>query len=153
MLGVFTNTPASRRDNMRAIRSRGNRSTEVRLRAAMVRSGIRGWNLHPKDVFGMPDFLFMDCKVAVFVDGCFWHGCPLCGHIPKTNADYWVRKIERNRARDKTVNEGLAASAICVVRFWECEIRTALAACVDRIAFEIESRRRGNKSRTKPSRR
>jgi DNA mismatch endonuclease (patch repair protein) len=152
MSGAFANTPASRRDNMRAVRSRGNRSTEGRLRAAVVGRGIRGWTLHPKDVFGVPDFFFKDCKVAVFVDGCFWHGCPRCGHVPKTNADYWARKIERNRARDEAVNEALAGSAFRVVRFWECEIRTALQACVDRIATEIASKRRQMKSRTRVSR-
>src|ERR1035438_7375864 len=87
MSWAFLNTSASRRDNMRAIRSRGNRSTEVRLRGAVVRRGIRGWTLHPKEVFGVPDFFFKNCRVAIFVDGCFWHGCPRCGHVPKTNAD------------------------------------------------------------------
>ena len=148
----FAQTPASRRDNMRAVRSRGNRSTEVRLRAAMVRRAIRGWTLHPREVFGVPDFFFKDCRVAIFVDGCFWHGCPRCGHVPKTNADYWAGKIGRNRARDKAVTEALTASAFSVVRFWECEIRTALPACVDRIAAEIASKRRQVKARTNASR-
>ena len=149
MSGPFENTPASRRDNMRAIRSRGNSSTEARLRGAVVRSGIRGWILHSKEVFGVPDFYFRDGRVAIFVDGCFWHGCPRCGHVPKTNADYWAGKIKRNRARDKAVNEALTGGAFSVVRFWECEIRTALSACVDRIATQIASKRRQMKSRTK----
>jgi DNA mismatch endonuclease Vsr len=149
---AFANTPASRRDNMRAVRSHGNRTTEIRLRAAMVRDGIRGWALHPKEVFGVPDFFFEDCKVAIFVDGCFWHGCPRCGHVPKTNTEYWTRKIDRNKARDKAVNEVLAGSSWIVVRLWECEIRTALSACVDRIATEIASKRGQKKSRMKSSR-
>jgi len=137
---------------MRAVRSRGNRSTEVRLRGAVVRSGIRGWTLHSKEVFGTPDFCFEDCRVAIFVDGCFWHGCPRCGHVPKTNVDYWVKKIERNKARDDAVNEVLAARAFSVVRFWECEIRTVLPACVDRIAAVVTSKRAQMKSRMKTSR-
>ena len=147
----FAHTPNSRRNNMRAIRSCGNRSTEGRLRAAVVRRGIRNWTLHAKDVLGVPDFFFQDCKVAIFVDGCFWHGCPRCGHVPKTNADYWAGKIKRNRARDKAVNEALKRSAISVLRFWECEIGTALPTCVDRIANEIRLKRRQMKSRTKNS--
>lgn len=152
MFGAFANTSASRRDNMRAIRSRGNSSTEGRLRGAVAERGIRGWTLHPKEVFGVPDFFFKDCRVAIFVDGCFWHGCPRCGHIPKTNADYWVGKIERNKARDRAVNEALTGSAFSVLRFWECQIRTVLPACVDRIATEIASKRRQMRSRAKTSR-
>ena len=151
MPAAFANTPASRRDNMRAIRSRGNRSTETRLRGAMVRAGIRGWTLHPKEVFGVPDFFFKDRRVTVFVDGCFWHGCPRCGHVPKTNAPYWKTKIKRNKARDKAVNETLAGSDFSVVRFWECEIRSALYACVDRITTEIASKHRQMKGGTKTS--
>ena len=149
MREAFANTPASRRDNMRAIRSRGNRTTELRLRAAMVRRGIRGWTLHPKGVFGVPDFFFGECQIAIFVDGCFWHGCPRCGHLPKTNADYWLRKISRNQARDKAVNEVLALSSCSVIRLWECEVRAALAACVDRIESVIASKPRRRKSRAK----
>lgn len=151
MSEVFSNTSASRRANMRAIRSRGNRSTEVRLRAAIVCRGIRGWTLHPNEVFGVPDFFFEKRRVAIFVDGCFWHGCPLCGHVPKTNTEYWVKKINRNRARDNVVNVTLAASSFSVVRLWECEIRTALPDCVDRIVTELESKRRQMKSRMRTS--
>jgi DNA mismatch endonuclease (patch repair protein) len=144
---TFSNTSDSRRDNMRAIRSRGNRTTEARLRGGMVRSGIRGWTLHSKQIFGVPDFFFRDCKMAVFVDGCFWHGCPRCGHIPKTNAAYWVNKIERNKARDVAVNRVLVSSDFTVVRFWECEIRKSLPACIDRLAAKVESKLRRRKNR------
>ena len=115
----------------------------------MAQRGLRGWILHPKDVFGVPDFFFKKSGLSIFVDGCFWHGCPRCGHVPKTNTDYWARKIERNRARDKEVEASLEASTLRFVRFWECEIRTALSACVDRIASELASkprRKRGRKT-------
>jgi DNA mismatch endonuclease Vsr len=106
-----------------------------------MQNGIRGWVHHPKDVFGNPDFFFKGGRVAVFVDGCFWHGCPQCGHIPKTNADYWKPKIKRNRLRDESVNEALVGGSINVLRFWECEIREALSKCVHRIATEVSSKR------------
>jgi DNA mismatch endonuclease (patch repair protein) len=142
MLGIFANTPVARSENMRAIRSRGNRSTEMRLRAAILRRGIRGWCLHAKDVRGVPDFLWRREKIAVFVDGCFWHGCPRCGHIPKTNGGYWLKKIERNKERDRTTGTALVADGFKVVRIWECEIRSSISACVDRILEQVPARLR-----------
>lgn len=148
MARLFANTPSSRRDNMRAVRSRGNRSTEVRLRGAMVRKGLRGWSLHSKEVLGAPDFFFRDCHVAIFVDGCFWHGCPRCGHIPKTNAGYWVEKIGRNVARDRKVARALVSDGVNVIRLWECEVRTALSDCVNRVAIEVARKRFQGKHRS-----
>lgn len=140
MLGIFTNTSASRSKNMRAIRSRGNRSTELRLRAALVQRGIKGWCLHSKDVPGVPDFFFACERIAVFVDGCFWHGCPRCGHIPKTNVDYWQKKINRNKARDHAVTTALSGDAFEVIRIWECEIRSNIGACAEQILKRLQSR-------------
>ncbi len=127
---------------MRAIRSRGNRSTEWRLRAKLMGRGIRGWELHPRNVFGVPDFFFPAERLAVFVDGCFWHSCPRCGHMPKTNADYWRLKIARNRQRDRTVSRGLRKSGCTVVRFWECEVRASLDRCANRISASLLCSRR-----------
>ncbi|MHB8974086.1 MAG: PDDEXK family nuclease [Pirellulaceae bacterium] len=94
---------------MRAVRGRGNKSTETRLRLALVRAGISGWRLHAKEVHGKPDFFFPAASLAVFVDGCFWHGCPRCGHIPKAHALFWRTKIDRNKHRDQTCPFGKAA--------------------------------------------
>jgi DNA mismatch endonuclease (patch repair protein) len=80
---------------MRAIKGKGNRSTELVLRMVLVRNGIQGWSLNSR-LPGRPDFLFETKKLAVFVDGCFWHGCPRCGHTPKTRSAFWVKKFESN---------------------------------------------------------
>jgi len=132
----------SRSENMRAIRSRGNKTTEVRIRTMFVRRALTGWKLHPIDVFGRPDFIFLKEGLCVFVDGCFWHGCPKCGHIPKTNAGYWRKKILRNRKRDALVRRKLRATGFSVLRVWECELRRSAPACLARILRSLSARRR-----------
>jgi DNA mismatch endonuclease (patch repair protein) len=122
--------PASRSRAMSAIRGSGNRSTEGRLRAALVQAQIAGWRLNPRGVIGVPDFWFPDCRVAVFVDGCFWHGCRRCGHYPKSNAVFWRLKIDGNRLRDRRVTRILRGDGVRVVRIWEHEVRGALAEVV-----------------------
>ena len=100
--GAFKNVPKVRSRTMSRIKSRGNKTTELRFRLAMVRAKVRGWIVQPENVIGNPDFFFPEQKIAVFVDGCFWHGCPRCGHLPKTNPKYWELKILRNIQRDKS---------------------------------------------------
>src|SRR5258708_11933765 len=77
---------------MAAVCSRGNRSTEKRLRAGLVRAGIRGWTVQPDGVIGNPDFIFPRCKLAVFVDGAFLHGAPRFYRIPQSRLSYWSGK-------------------------------------------------------------
>jgi DNA mismatch endonuclease (patch repair protein) len=93
---------------MRGIKGRNNRSTELKLRFGLVRSSVRGWTVRPKKVTGNPDFWFAYAKVAVFVDGCFWHGCEACRHIPKSNSSFWAAKFARNRAKDARITQQLA---------------------------------------------
>jgi DNA mismatch endonuclease (patch repair protein) len=109
--------------NMRAIRSRGNQSTEWRLRSLLIRNGYRGWKLHASELAGKPDFVFRASRVVIYIDGCFWHGCPLCGHTPKTNSEYWEAKIARNKQRDKRNTRYLRAQGFTVIRIWECALR------------------------------
>lgn len=115
---------------MRAVRGRANRTTEQRLRYALVQGALSGWELHPKDVPGSPDFYFRKRQFAVFVDGCFWHGCRRCGHIPRTNRAFWKTKIERNRRRDRAITRRLRARGIRVLRLWEHQISRELRECV-----------------------
>jgi DNA mismatch endonuclease (patch repair protein) len=89
--------------------------------------------LHPRRIPGNPDLLIQRLRVAVFVDGCFWHGCPKCGHIPRTNKAYWSAKIARNRQRDLTISRMLTKSGFRVVRLWECELRQRPNVCLGRI--------------------
>src|SRR5229473_3674236 len=123
----------SRSKNMRAIRSSGNKTTELRLRAILVQRAIKGWKVHPRGLLGKPDLLISSKRVAVFVDGCFWHGCPRCGHIPKTNRAYWRAKIARNKRRDLQSTRRLKALGYRVVRIWECQLAKAPSRCVQRI--------------------
>lgn len=135
----FSQTPAARTANMRAITSRGNRTTECRFRSLVAGSGIRGWKMHVVGVPGSPDFFFPQERIAVFVDGCFWHGCPKCGHVPKTNRPYWSRKFARNKRRDAQVGRILRASGMKVLRFWECQVRDRPALCLRKLASLLTS--------------
>jgi DNA mismatch endonuclease Vsr len=104
---------------MAAIRGKHTKSTEVALRMALIRSKISGWRLHATDLLGRPDVFFPRQRVAIFVDGCFWHGCPKCGHVPKTRTSFWRAKILRNRARDRVNTRNLKLSNVKVIRIWE----------------------------------
>jgi DNA mismatch endonuclease (patch repair protein) len=103
---------------MAAVRSNGNRSTELRLARILRAKGITGWRRHRRFP-GRPDFVFPMERVAVFVDGCLWHGCPLHCRMPKSNTAYWSRKIVRNRLRDREVEALLRKSGWNVCRIWE----------------------------------
>ena len=96
---------------MSLIRSRGNRATELRLIALMRAHGITGWRRNTP-VFGKPDFVFRRERVAVFVDGCFWHGCPRHATKPATRAAWWAAKLARNAQRDRAVTRALRASGL-----------------------------------------
>lgn len=105
---------------------------ERMLRKALWHEGLRGWRVGCRKIFGAPDIAFTRWKLAIFVDGCFWHACPICYRRPKTNTEYWDTKIERNIQRDAKVNKILRDSGWKVLRFWEHEIKSDLAKCVSR---------------------
>lgn len=109
---------AERSRLMGRIRSRGNQSTEFKLIEIFREQGVAGWRRN-QPLEGKPDFVFPKAKLAVFVDGCFWHGCPVHGRIPKGNAAFWREKIERNQRRDRQVNRRLRAKGWHVMRIWE----------------------------------
>jgi DNA mismatch endonuclease (patch repair protein) len=123
------NTTPGRRRNMQAIRSTNNRTTERRIRAHLAQLGIAGWHIRPSDLPGRPDFVFPAAKVALFTDGCFWHGCPRCGHTPKTNVGYWRKKLQRNKSRDREVNQQLKSLGFEVIRIWECNVKHEPQKC------------------------
>lgn len=105
-------------------------SPEIRLRSALHRAGLRYKRDMPVSTpFGSvrPDIVFSRDRLAVFVDGCFWHRCPVHGTEPRTNSDYWTRKLDRNVARDHTVDTWLDRSGWRVMRIWEHD---DLASCV-----------------------
>ena len=103
---------------MRAVRSHGNLSTELRMIAIFRLHGITGWRRHQK-LPGKPDFIFRKARVAVFIDGCFWHSCPKHVRAPPSNVEYWTAKLARNLSRDRKVNSTLRRAGWRVVRVWE----------------------------------
>jgi DNA mismatch endonuclease (patch repair protein) len=122
--GEFVGVTLERSRIMSAIRGKSNKTTELRLRMALVRRGIAGWTLHPGSLQGNPDFFFPSSRVAVFVDGCFWHGCPRCGHTPKTRSQFWSAKLERNKQRDRRTGRLLGKMGVQVIRIWEHDLST-----------------------------
>lgn len=137
--GRFEHTPLQRRRMMAAVRSRGTRSTEQAFRMLLVRRKITGWQIYPKGLPANPDIYFAERKLAVFLDGCFWHGCLRCGHIPKTNNRFWKLKIERTKARDRRDKWRLRKAGIRVMRIWEHELTAAERdQCFRRFARLIE---------------
>jgi DNA mismatch endonuclease (patch repair protein) len=119
MPDVFTK--AKRSEVMSRILGRGNKNTELALVNLFRRHKITGWRRHPK-IFGKPDFVFPKFKLAVFVDGCFWHGCPKHATKPVTNRAFWRNKFTRNKTRDRIVNRTLRRLGWTVLRIWQHEL-------------------------------
>ena len=120
MPDVFTR--AKRSEVMGRIPGRGNKSTERRMAAILRSGGVRGWRLHARDIPGRPDIYFSQARLAIFVDGCFWHGCPSCYNKPATNKAFWAAKYDENQRRDRAVEAQLATAGILVIRIWEHEL-------------------------------
>jgi DNA mismatch endonuclease, patch repair protein len=119
MTDVLTNE--QRKFNMSRIRGK-NTGPEVKLRKLLFSCGIRGYRIH-YILPGKPDIVFTKKKIAVFIDGCFWHKCPVCFQEPETRKEFWMKKIQSNIDRDKKVNEQLITDGWTVIRIWEHEIR------------------------------
>jgi len=107
---------------MSKISSKRNKSTEMKLISIFNLYDIRGWR-RDYPVKGRPDFVFLSKKVAIFVDGCFWHGHDCRNTRPKDNAEFWQKKRERNIARDNQVNTMFENRGWTVIRIWECELK------------------------------
>ena len=102
---------------------------EVMLRQACWAAGVRGWRVQRRVCGVRTDFAFLGRKIAVFVDGCFWHGCPKCYRSPKTNKAYWSAKVDGNRKRDRRQERVLRKNGWQVWRFWECRVRLDALRC------------------------
>ena len=143
MSDVFTK--AKRSDVMSRIRSRGNKDTELALMRAFRAEGITGWRKHvevravkvewrgktaartslfsPRPFRVRPDFAFRRQRVVVFVDGCFWHGCPKHSNMPANNRVFWTKKLTGNQTRDRLVTRTLRKDGWRVVRVWEHDLK------------------------------
>ncbi len=116
-------SPAELRSRiMRSVKGKGNKSTELALIRILRQWGIVGWRRH-LSLPGTPDFAFPADKVAIFVDGCFWHGCPVCYTAPKEHAKYWADKVTRNRRRDRRMDWQLRKQGWTVIHIWEHALR------------------------------
>ena len=113
-----------RSELMSRVRSSGNQRTELILIKMFREHGITGWR-RKSPLFGKPDFVFPMMKVAVFVDGCFWHCCPFHGTMPETNREFWQRKLEGNILRDRLVKRRLTRLGWRVLRIWQHELKNS----------------------------
>lgn len=130
-------SPQRRSANMSAIRSTDT-SPELMLRRELWRRGLR-YRLRRRVVGTRPDIVFSGRRIAVFVDGCFWHGCPVHYRPPVGNASYWSAKIEGNCARDRRNDAALAGDGWRAVHLWECEVRADVSAAAELVIDALRS--------------
>lgn len=122
MPDVFTKEKRS--EVMSHIRGKGNKETELVMIDILRKNHISGWRRN-QAVLGKPDFVFPKQKIALFVDGCFWHGCPMPKHsnMPRNNQKFWAKKLQANKDRDKIVSRELRKMGWKVIRVWEHELK------------------------------
>lgn len=114
--------PEDRQKTMQAVKGKGTKP-ERRLWAMLAGMGIKGWKKNVNTITGKPDVAFTSQHIVVFIDGCFWHGCPYCRRkLPETNREYWERKIKRNIELAQLHNEQLQQDGWTVIRIWEHEM-------------------------------
>lgn len=120
MADVFSKNKRS--DIMKRVRPSGNKTTELKLIEYFSSNGITGWRRNYK-VKGHPDFVFLDRKIAIFVDGCFWHGHNCRNTTPADHADYWEKKRQHNIDHDQAITQLFEGRGWTVIRIWECELK------------------------------
>lgn len=129
--------------NMAAIRSK-NTKPELMLRSELTKLGATGYRIHRKDLPGCPDLAYIRWRVAVFVDGVFWHGHPEHWNPEKAASEYWKLKIERNIQRDNATNAALAQSGWQVVRVWDTDVRNNMDECTSKVLLALNFAGRPN---------
>ena len=133
MSDVFSK--AKRSEVMSRIRGHGNKDTELALIRVFRKYQITGWRRH-QQIFGKPDFVFPKLSLAVFVDGCFWHGCPKHCKNPATNSQFWEKKLKANKKRDRQVNRVLRNDGWSIIRIWEHDL---VSSKYPRVATRIQN--------------
>ena len=129
---------ATRSRYMAAVKSAANFSTEIKMARLLHENGLSGWRRYAP-LPGTPDFYWPKKKIALFVDGCFWHGCPHCYQTPKSNVNYWTEKVANNKKRDRRVNSALRTKGWTVIHIWECQLNKKPNYCVRRVRTAIEA--------------
>lgn len=107
---------------MSRIKGKENKDTELVMIQILRENHIAGWRRN-QTLLGKPDFVFPKLKIALFVDGCFWHGCPKHSNIPRNNREFWANKLQKNKDRDRFVSRELKKEGWKVVRVWEHELK------------------------------
>lgn len=111
---------------------------ELKLRKALYHNGYSGYRLHWKKAPGRPDICYPGRKIAIFVNGCYWHRCPKCNPpTPKSNMEFWNNKFQRNKERDIRKVLELENQGWKVITFWECEINDNIASCIQALALSF----------------
>lgn len=132
-----TLTPEQRKRCMSRVKGKDTKP-EVKLRKALWRKGLRyrlGYKLP-----GKPDIVFVSARIVVFVDGCFWHGCPIHGSIPETNRMFWEKKISKNIQRDLEVTVELQNNGWTVIRVWTHELKEEFDSVVNEITRVVNEK-------------
>jgi DNA mismatch endonuclease (patch repair protein) len=129
--------PKSKKESVaKSMRSnkRSDTGPEILLRKALWKEGLRGYRKNFEKVPGSPDICFVSKKLAIFINGCFWHRCPKCDlPMPKSNTEFWTAKFERNIERDKKKIKRLKREGWSTLIVWECEIKTNMNKTIIRI--------------------
>jgi DNA mismatch endonuclease, patch repair protein len=116
-----------------------NTNPELTLRKALFQNGMRGYRVHWKIVPGSPDIAYPGKRIAIFVNGCFWHRCPYCNpSYPKTNVEFWSAKFKANQERDKKKNYLLENDGWKEITIWECKIKNDLTFCLNQIKSHLD---------------
>jgi DNA mismatch endonuclease Vsr len=113
--------PADRRKNMQAIRSTGT-ILEDRVCNELWRRGYR-FRRNVNGLFGKPDIAIKKYKLVIFIDSCYWHGCDIHGNMPKSNQEYWLKKLKRNKERDQEVTQYYQNLGWSILRVWEHQLK------------------------------
>jgi len=116
-----------------------NTKPELVLRKALRTIGLPGYRLHWKNAPGRPDIVFPGRKIAIFVNGCYWHRCPHCNlPLPKSNTDFWMEKFEKNKERDAEKIRNLEEKGWTVLVFWECDVKNDSLACAKKVKEQVD---------------
>ena len=117
-----------------------NTKPEINLRKALWSEGHKGYRLNWKKVPGRPDIAYPGKKIAIFVNGCYWHRCPKCNlPLPKTNTDFWKEKFDKNVKRDKKKNDELLSLDWIVLVFWECDIKSDISNSIQKVKKVLDA--------------
>jgi DNA mismatch endonuclease, patch repair protein len=134
-------TKEQRRKNMQAIKSQS--KLENKVTRELWKQGVR-FRKNVKSLPGKPDIAIKKYKLVIFIDSCFWHVCPLHGNMPKSNQEYWIKKLNRNQARDKEVNQYYKENGWEILRVWEHDLKEDLQLTIDKMKAFIEKQKKSH---------